>query len=185
MMLELDQAFGVWMVRWILSMEAAWRRTMLHTGVRSIWLRWSTMHCLYSGDSRISLFKSSVFSSLATTLMLSILLGLPKESSPWKAPFKVSSVIFSIFHLIISFLQLGEDRLDLGELRGNLLLADLLVGKGVGHSLGGEPDNKVHFLDLGPGWEILKGERGHPNGRWEDASGENGQWSVLDDLLNV
>merc|ERR550517_2012841 len=92
----------------------------------------------------------------------------------------------------VGLLQLGEDRLDLAELGGDLALADLPLGaKGasfwavLSHPLSGEPDNKVEFLGLRLGWEVLKGERRHPGGRREDARWEDGQWGVLDDLLDV
>jgi len=85
----------------------------------------------------------------------------------------------------IGLFQLGEDGLDLGELGGDLVLADHLLGEGVHHSLGGEPQDNVEFLGLRLGWEVLEGERGHPGRRWEDANWEDGEGSVLDDLLDV
>merc|ERR1711962_1789248 len=54
---------GTWTVMTTLSTEAAWLRTIEETGV-SMWLRdCRRIAFLYSGDSRTSLFNSSVFSN--------------------------------------------------------------------------------------------------------------------------
>merc|ERR1719402_1964850 len=85
----------------------------------------------------------------------------------------------------IGLLQLGEDRLDLGELRWDFSLSDHLLGEGVHHSLCGEADDQLEFLSHRLGWQELNGNRGHPDSGWQDGRWKDGQWSVLGDLLDI
>jgi len=85
----------------------------------------------------------------------------------------------------IGLLNLRKDAANMGELGRDLVLSDDPLGQGVHHALGGEPEDNVEFLGLGPGWVVLNPEGGHPDGRWEQARWDDGKWSVLGDLLDV
>jgi len=63
----------------------------------------------------------------------------------------------------VGLLQLRQDILDLGELAGDLVLSDHLLGQRVHHTLGGEADNNGELLGLRLSWVQNKGHGGPPD----------------------